>query len=117
MTNLDNILKSRDISLPTKVCLVKAMVFPVVMYGRPLTASCVHGHASSRASYKRAVQYLSLCDRLLSLRRDLQAHLCCSRCPDALPFKGGIRSRCVCGPHSVYHPPSVDAGASAFYQV
>ena len=33
MTNLDNILKSRDISLPTKVYLVKAMVFPVVMYG------------------------------------------------------------------------------------
>ena len=33
MTNLDNILKSRDITLPRKVCLVKAMVFPVVMYG------------------------------------------------------------------------------------
>ena len=33
MTNLDSILKSRDISLPTKVRLVKAMVFPVVMYG------------------------------------------------------------------------------------
>ena len=33
MTNLDNILKSRDITWPTKVCLVKAMVFPVVMYG------------------------------------------------------------------------------------
>ena len=33
MTNLDNIFKSRDITLPTKVCLVKAMVFPVVMYG------------------------------------------------------------------------------------
>ena len=33
MTNLDSILKSRDISLPTKVCLVKAMVFPVVVYG------------------------------------------------------------------------------------
>ena len=33
MTNLDNILKSRHITLPTKVCLVKAMVFPVVMYG------------------------------------------------------------------------------------
>ena len=32
MTNLDNILKSRDITLPTKVCLVKAMVFPVVMF-------------------------------------------------------------------------------------
>ena len=34
MINLDNILKSRDITLPTKVCLVKAMVFPVVMYER-----------------------------------------------------------------------------------
>ena len=33
MTNVDSILKSRDITLPTKVCLVKAMVFPVVMYG------------------------------------------------------------------------------------
>ena len=33
MTNLDSILKSRDVTLPTKVCLVKAMVFPVVMHG------------------------------------------------------------------------------------
>ena len=33
MTNLDSILKSRDITLPTKICLVKAMVFPAVMYG------------------------------------------------------------------------------------
>ena len=33
MTNLDSMFKSRDITLPTKVCLVKAMVFPVVMYG------------------------------------------------------------------------------------
>ena len=33
MTNLDSIFKSRDITLPAKVCLVKAMVFPVVMYG------------------------------------------------------------------------------------
>ena len=33
MTNLDSILKSRDITLPTKVCVVKAMVFPVLMYG------------------------------------------------------------------------------------
>ena len=32
MTNLDSMLKSRDITLPTKVCIVKAMVFPVVMY-------------------------------------------------------------------------------------
>ena len=33
MTKLDSVLKSRDITLPTEVCLVKAMVFPVVMYG------------------------------------------------------------------------------------
>ena len=33
MTNLDSILKSRDITLPTKICLLKAVVFPVVMYG------------------------------------------------------------------------------------
>ena len=33
MTNLDSVLKSRDITLPTKVCIVKAIVFPVVMYG------------------------------------------------------------------------------------
>ena len=33
MTNLDSIFKSRDITLPTKVCVVKAMIFPVVMYG------------------------------------------------------------------------------------
>ena len=33
MTNLDSIFKSRDITLPTKVCVVKAVVFPVVMYG------------------------------------------------------------------------------------
>ena len=33
MTNLDSILKSRDITLPMKVCLVQAMIFPVVMYG------------------------------------------------------------------------------------
>ena len=33
MTNLDSILKSRDITLPTKVCIIKAMIFPIVMYG------------------------------------------------------------------------------------
>ena len=33
MTNLDSVLKSRDVTLPTKVCIVKAMVFPVVTYG------------------------------------------------------------------------------------
>ena len=40
MTNLDSIFKSRDITLPTKVHLVKAMVFPVVMYGRESCESC-----------------------------------------------------------------------------
>ena len=33
MTKLDNVLKCRDITLPTKVCIIKAMVFPIVMYG------------------------------------------------------------------------------------
>ena len=33
MTNLDSIFKSRDITLPTKVCIVRAMIFPVIMYG------------------------------------------------------------------------------------
>ena len=42
MTNLDTILKSRDITLPTKVRLVKAMVFPVVMYG------CIQGAVTAR---------------------------------------------------------------------
>ena len=41
MTNLDNILKSRDITVLTKVHLVKAMVFPIVMYGYELWASLV----------------------------------------------------------------------------
>ena len=45
MTNLDSILKSRDITLPTKVCLVKAIVFPVVIYGCDCCAvkKTVHG--------------------------------------------------------------------------
>ena len=41
MTTLDSILKSRGITLPTKVCLVKAMVFPVVMYGCRNPAHCL----------------------------------------------------------------------------
>ena len=50
MTNLESIFKSRDITLPTKVHLVKAMVFPVVMYGcgegngTPLQYSCLENH-------------------------------------------------------------------------
>ena len=45
ITNLDSILKSRDITLPTKVCLVKAIVFPVVMYG---CESCTVNKAEHR---------------------------------------------------------------------
>ena len=50
MTNLDSIFKSRDITLPTKVCLVKAVVFPVVMYGcesgtvKKAIYTCMHIH-------------------------------------------------------------------------
>ena len=40
MANLDSILKNRDITLPTKVCIVKAMVFPVVMYGCEKAERC-----------------------------------------------------------------------------
>ena len=46
MTNVDNILKSKDICLPTKVCLVKALVFPVVMYG-------CEGWTIKKAEYRR----------------------------------------------------------------
>ena len=45
MTNLESILKSRDITLPAKVCLVKAMVFPVIMYG---CKSCIVKKAEHR---------------------------------------------------------------------
>ena len=49
MTNLDSIFKSRDITLPTKVRLVKAMVFPVVMYGR-------ESWTVKKAEHRRTVQ-------------------------------------------------------------
>ena len=47
MTKLDSILKSRDVTLSTKVCLVKAMVFPVVMYGR-------ESWTTKKAAHRRA---------------------------------------------------------------
>ena len=58
MTNLDSILKSRDISLPTKVCLVKAMVFPVVMY------RCESGTVK-KAEYRRIDAFELWCWRRL----------------------------------------------------
>ena len=59
MTNLDNIFKSRDITLPTKVCLVKAMVFPVVMYG---CESCT----IKKAEFQKIDAFELRCWRILS---------------------------------------------------
>ena len=60
MTNLDSIFKSRDISLPTKVCLVKAMVFPVVMYGceswTVKKAECRRTHAFELWCWRRLLR-------------------------------------------------------------
>ena len=58
MTNLDSILKSRDITLPTKVCLVKAMVFPGVVYGY---ASCT----INKAEHQRTDAFEQWCWRRL----------------------------------------------------
>ena len=58
MTNLDSILKSRDVTLPTKVHLVKAMVFPVVMYG-------CESWTIKKAKYKRADAFELFCYRRL----------------------------------------------------
>ena len=61
MTNLDSILKSRDITLPTKVRLVKAMVFPVVMYGCE-SWSVKKAAAAATATAKSLQSCLTLCD-------------------------------------------------------
>ena len=58
MTNLDSILKSRDITLPTKFCLVKAMVFPVVMYG-------CHSWTMKKAEHRRIDAFKLWCWRRL----------------------------------------------------
>ena len=62
MTNLDSIFKSRDITLPTKVCLVKAMVFPVAMYGceswTVKTAECQRIDASELWCWRRLLRVL-----------------------------------------------------------
>ena len=58
MTNLDSILKSRDVTLPTKVHLVKAMVFPVVMYGR-------ESWTIRKAEYQRIDAFELWCGRRL----------------------------------------------------
>ena len=65
MTNLDKIFKSRDFTLPTKVCLVKAMVFPVVMYG----CEC---WAVKKAEHRRIVAFELWCWRRLLSPLDCQ---------------------------------------------
>ena len=59
MTSLDSIFKSRDITLPTKVCLVKAMVFPMVMYG---CESWTVKKAAAAAAAKSLQSCPTLCD-------------------------------------------------------
>ena len=57
--NLDSILKSKDITLPAKVCLVKAMVFPVVMYGcKSWLYSLVYGYLGWKESYDQPGQHI-----------------------------------------------------------
>ena len=63
MTKLDSILKNRDITLPTKVCLVKAMVFPVVMYGL------------RKLSYKESWAPKNWCFWTVVLEKTLESHL------------------------------------------
>ena len=59
MINLDSILKSRDITLPTKVCLVKAMVFPVVVYGCEIwTIKKTVGHAEDSGGIRQGDHFL-----------------------------------------------------------
>ena len=58
MTNLDSVLKSRDITLPTKICIVKAMVFPVVMYG-------CESWAIKKAEHRRIYAFKRWCWRRL----------------------------------------------------
>ena len=63
MTNLDSILKSRDNALPTKVCLVKAIVFPVVMYG-------CESWTIKKAEHRRVDAFELRCCRRLVLQGD-----------------------------------------------
>ena len=69
MTDLDSTLKSRDITLPTKVCLIKAMVFPVIMYG-------CESWTEKKAKCRRIDAFELWCWRILSLLD----------CKDILPF-------------------------------
>ena len=79
MTNLDSVLKSRDITLPTKVCLIKAMVFPVVMYG-------CESWTVKKAEYRRI-------DAFVVLEKTLESPLDCKEIQPVHP-KGEISPGC-----------------------
>ena len=100
MTNLDSILKSRDITLPTKFCLVKAMVFPVVMYGceswSVKKAECRRIDAFELWCWRRLlrVPWISLKGMMLKLKLQYFSHL--MRWVDSLEktlMLGGIGGR------------------------
>ena len=74
MTNLDNILKSRDITLPTKICLVKAMVFPVVMNG-------CESWAIKKAEHRRIDAF----DPVVVLEKTLESPLDCKEIKSVNP--------------------------------
>ena len=69
MTNLESILKSRDITFPTKVCLVKAIVFPVVMYG-------CESWTVKKAEHRRIDAFESIIDAVV-LEKTLESPLDC----------------------------------------
>ena len=79
MTNLDSILKSRDIALPTKVCLVKAMVCPIIMYG-------CESWAIKKADHQRIDAFELWCWRRFfrvpwTARRSIQSSSVAQSCP------------------------------------
>ena len=73
MTNIDSILKSRDITLPTKVCLVNAMFFPVVMYG------------CKSWTIKKAEHQSTECFWTVMLEKTLESSLECKEIQSVLP--------------------------------
>ena len=87
MTNLDSIFKSRDITLPTKVRLVKAMVFPVVMYG------------CEGWTVKKTERLYNNCLSLtyLTWHKALQVQPCCCKWRNFILFSMWVAFHCVCG--------------------
>ena len=76
MTNLDSILKSRDITLPTKVCIVRAMVFPVVMYG-------CESWTIKKTECKRKIKYRSWAPKISWAPKSLQMVTAAMKLKDA----------------------------------